>query len=115
MYCFKKAHRLLKKLDYDHVFEQAKKLGTSDFTFLCRDNQMGHARLGLAISKKIIAKAHDRNRIKRALRETFRLNKHLPAVDIIILARPGVVRVNHSDLVAKLVNTWSKLSALCDV
>ena len=115
MYCFKKVSRLLKKQDYDHVFSQAKKITTSDFTCLYRENKIGHARLGLALSKKIIAKANQRNRIKRLIRETYRLNKRLPAIDIIILARPGIIHVTNSDLVVKLVNTWNKLSILCDV
>ena len=112
MYSFKKTQRLLKKHEYDYVFEQAKKITTSDFTFLYRDNQVGHARLGLAISKKIIAKAHDRNRVKRLLRETFRLNEMFPAIDIIVLARFGIVQTSHLALVAKLGNAWNKLSTL---
>lgn len=100
----------MKKHDYDRVFEQANKIATSDFTFLYRDNEVGHARLGLALSKKVIAKAHDRNRIKRLIRETFRLKNNLPAVDIIILARPAVKHAVHSSLIAKLERTWDKMS-----
>ncbi len=108
MYCFDKAHRLLKKSDYDHVFTQAKKLVTSNFIVLYRENTVGHARLGLALSKKTIAKAHDRNRVKRMLRESFR-TRSLPAVDIVILARHGVANVQNSVVIAKLSNTWDEL------
>jgi ribonuclease P protein component len=110
--CFDKTRRLLKKSDYDHVFNQATKMVTSDFIVLYRSNEVGHARLGLALSKKMIAKAHDRNRLKRILRETFRTNHHLPAVDIIVLARQGVGNVQNSIIVAKLSKTWEKLSAM---
>jgi ribonuclease P protein component len=115
MFSFKKEYRLLKKSDYDHVFKQAKKLATSDFTFLYRINEVGHARLGLALSKKVIAKAHDRNRIKRLLRETFRLKKDLPAIDIIVLAKPGIGRASREALLIKLDNTWKKLSVSHDI
>lgn len=108
MYCFDKTRRILKKSDYDHVFTQAKKVVTPNFIVLYRENTVGHARLGLALSKKIIAKAHDRNRVKRMLRESFR-TQSLPAIDIVILARHGVAKVQNSIVIAKLSNTWDKL------
>lgn len=108
MYCFDKTRRLLKKSDYDHVFNQAKKLVTSDFIVLYRENNVGQARLGLALSKKMIAKSHDRNRIKRMLRESFR-TRSLPAIDIIFLARHGVANVQNSVIFTKLSQAWDKL------
>jgi ribonuclease P protein component len=46
------------------------------------------ARLGLAIAKRHIPRACDRNTIKRIAREAFRLMRHsLPAVDVVVLAK----------------------------
>lgn len=111
MNCFGKTRRLLKKSDYDHVFDKAKKLVTSEFIILYRKNTLGYARLGLALSKKMIPKAHDRNRLKRLLRETFR-TAQLPAIDVICLARNGVARVENKTIIAKLGTTWDKLTAI---
>jgi ribonuclease P protein component len=108
VYCFDKTRRLLKKSEYDDVFSQATKIVTPDFIVLYRDNVVGHARLGLALSKKAIAKAHDRNRVKRLLRETFR-TRFLPAIDIVILARRGVANVENPKIVSKLGTLWDKL------
>lgn len=108
VYSFDKTRRLLKKSDYDHVFTQAKKLVTSDFIVLYRENNVGQARLGLALSKKMIAKSHDRNRVKRMLRESFR-TRSLPAIDIIFLARNGVANVQNSVIFTKLSQAWDKL------
>ncbi|MBI2785653.1 MAG: ribonuclease P protein component [Legionella longbeachae] len=108
MYTFKKTQRLLKKADYNHVFEQAEKIVTSEFIMLFRENDLGYARLGLALSKKKITKAHDRNRIKRLLREGFR-QMELPAVDLIFLARQGVVKHTNANINARLDRTWKKL------
>lgn len=108
MNCFNKTRRLVKKSDYDHVFSQAKKIVTPDFVLLYRKNVLGEARLGLAISKKMIAKAHDRNRIKRVLRETFR-KRNLPALDIIVLARHGFKMLENSQVTSKLISVWDKL------
>ena len=112
MNCFNKTRRLLKKSEYDYVFEQATKVVTSEFIVLYRSNTIGHARLGLALAKKIIPKAHDRNRVKRMLRETFR-TRHLPAIDIVVLGRHGVAKVQNSTVNANLGKAWDKLSALC--
>ena len=108
MHEFDKPRRLLKKSDYDDVFNQANKIVTSNFIILYCNNTIGHARLGLALSKKTIAKAHERNRIKRLLRETFRV-RCLPPVDVVILARRGVANVENSIIIKKLGNVWDKL------
>ncbi|MBA3536746.1 MAG: ribonuclease P protein component [Tatlockia sp.] len=111
MNCFEKTRRLLKKSDYDYVFEQAKKIATPEFIILHRANSLGYSRLGLALSKKAIPKAHDRNRIKRLLRETFRI-RELPAFDVIFLARQGVAKVENKTLIAGLDIIWNKLAVL---
>lgn len=105
---FSRNKRLLKKADYDVVFGKANKWVTSEFIFLYRNNDVGHARLGLAISKKTVAKAHDRNRIKRLLRETFRTTT-LRALDVIVLAKRGIENVKNSTLTANLNEAWGKL------
>lgn len=108
MYAFKKTQRLLTKKDYNHVFEQPIKLVTSEFVILFRENNLGYARLGLALSKKMIAKAHDRNRIKRLLRESFR-QEELPAVDIVFLARQGLIKQTNAVINSRMGKTWKKL------
>lgn len=109
MSCFDKTRRLLKKSEYDYVFAQASKLVTTEFIILHRSNTIGIARLGLAISKKKLAKACQRNRVKRLLRESFRL-RQLPAVDIIFLARNDVTTVNNNVITANLGHAWEKLT-----
>ncbi len=47
-------------------------------------NGLGMARLGLIVPKKVLARAVDRNRAKRQLREAFRLNRQvLAGLDVI--------------------------------
>ncbi|MFI4918677.1 MAG: ribonuclease P protein component [Legionellales bacterium] len=113
MFTFKKQQRLLKKIDYDCVFKQAQKIVTQEFIILYRKNDIGHTRLGLALSKKMIAKAHERNRIKRLIRDSFR-QKKLPAVDMIFLARSGVAKQTNTGINNTLIKTWEKLTSCCD-
>jgi ribonuclease P protein component len=52
------------------------------------------ARLGMVIGKKLLRRAVDRNRVKRCIRECFRLRRaDLPACDLIVrlIARPATV------------------------
>jgi ribonuclease P protein component len=106
---FSRSRRLLKKSDYDEVFRDAQKITSQHFIFLYRNNTVGYARLGLALSKKNIAKAHDRSRVKRLIRETFRVAHHVSAIDIIVLAKPGVAKVQNAHLIDGLQRIWSKL------
>ncbi|MFL2555778.1 MAG: ribonuclease P protein component [Gammaproteobacteria bacterium] len=51
------------------------------------------ARLGLAISKKYIKKSVDRNRIKRIVRESFRLQKkNLKGIDVVVLLKRKLIK-----------------------
>lgn len=109
MNTFTKAKRLLEKEDYEKVFSQSNKLVNSEFTVLFCKNDLGHARLGLAISKKMVAKAHERNRLKRIVRETFRTTT-LSEVDIVVLAKRGAAKVQNSMLIHNLNKIWSKLA-----
>jgi ribonuclease P protein component len=43
------------------------------------------ARLGLVVGKRALPRAHERNRARRVLRETFRRRRaSLPAMDIVV-------------------------------
>src|SRR5438045_540072 len=94
---FTKERRLNKKSDYDHAFYVAEKIVIKNFVFFFRKNDFEFGRLGLVIPKKKISKAHDRNRLKRLIRETFRC-RTLPAVDVIVLARNEVAHIPNSEL-----------------
>jgi ribonuclease P protein component len=56
---------------------------------LTRPNDLRHARLGLSVSRKV-GKATVRNRIKRLIREAYRLHQHdwPGCYDIVVVVRP---------------------------
>ncbi|WP_026287750.1 ribonuclease P protein component [Thioalkalivibrio sp. ALJ24] len=88
---FPRAARLLTGGEYRHVFDDARRVRGRHLTLLHRRRvEAGPARLGLAIGKRHVRLAVQRNRIKRIAREAFRLRRgNLPGVDLIVLARGG--------------------------
>ncbi len=68
------------------------------------------ARLGLVIAKKHVRRAVDRNRVKRQLRDSFRLHKQdLIGLDIVALARPGLGALDNAALRAMIDAQWTRL------
>ncbi len=79
--------RLTCKTQYDFVFNRAKRMRGKYWQINARRTQNIIPRLGLAISKKVLARAIDRNLYKRIAREIFRTYKqHLLALDFVVMA-----------------------------
>ena len=75
-------------------------------------NQDGHPRLGLAIATRVFGSAVARNRIKRLIRESFRMNQYaLPAVNITIGARDSARGKTPAELRFSLERTWKSIAA----
>ncbi|MEN8220394.1 MAG: ribonuclease P protein component [Pseudomonadota bacterium] len=113
-YLFTRQLRLLKAQDYKYVFERPAKSTDPYLTVLARPNGRDFARLGLAISKKRLKRAVDRNRLKRLIRESFRHHQsHLAGLDCVVLAKNGVAQVNNHTLLLSLARHWQQLSHRC--
>jgi ribonuclease P protein component len=107
--------RLLTPAAYKNVFAKAVKSSDKYFTVLAIRNQLDHPRLGLAIAKKVIKRAVDRNRIKRIARESFRLRQHtLTALDIVVLARKDALTASSEVLRISLEKHFLQLVKRCD-
>jgi ribonuclease P protein component len=67
--------RIRKRKQYLAIYQQGKRSYSKNFTAVICRNQSGTKRLGIAASKKMVGCAAKRNRVKRLIREFFRLNK----------------------------------------
>lgn len=79
--------KIRKSSEFKEVFDKGKRLHTEHCIIAYAPNSLGFPRLGLVVGKRC-GNAVKRNRIKRVLREVFRLNKPLfDSLDILIIAK----------------------------
>ena len=99
--------KLLNAEQYKLVFSKSKRFGNKSFTILARENNLAYPRLGLAVSKKAVKRAVDRNRVKRIIRESFRLHQHkLPNVDIIAMCKSDVLTLDKHEMHKQIETQW---------
>ncbi|AKZ65732.1 ribonuclease P protein component [Candidatus Palibaumannia cicadellinicola] len=106
---FVRESRLLKPIDFDFVFNNPKSVRISYITILGRINKRSYPRLGMIISKKNVKFSHERNLIKRIIRESFRVNQHnIYLMDFIVIAKKGVVQIDNYSLREVLTKLWHR-------
>lgn len=106
---FPRGLRLLTPVQYRYVFQSPIRASTPELLILARQNSLSTPRLGLAIPKKHLKRACDRNRIKRLCREYFRLHQHkLPACDFIVIAKSGISNLDNATLTSILSKLWQR-------
>ena len=105
----KRTFSLRKASDFALLIKHANIFKSEDFLIRHLDNQQGHARLGIAVAKKRVKQAVRRNRIKRIVRETFRIYcLRLPAKDYMISYRGMQNSKDFPKLHQKLIYFWEQ-------
>jgi ribonuclease P protein component len=108
---FTPAHRLRHKPQFDLLYREGRRHSDSLFLILTRPNTLTHARLGLSIAAKAVGNAVSRNRVKRVIRESFRLNLYrLPCIDVVVNARSPARTAPNPQLTRSLEQLWDKLA-----
>ena len=98
--------RLRKHADYQRAYTASRKRQSSSMSwFLAPQSQAADgARVGLTAGK-VLGKAHERNRIKRRMREALRRHVDLlpEGFDLILHPRRGVLTIEFAKLEAEIV------------
>ncbi|MDD2894065.1 MAG: ribonuclease P protein component [Halothiobacillaceae bacterium] len=111
---FPKSARLLRPAEFKNVFKDPVRFSRNGVIVLARKTASSTARVGLAVAKKHVKRAHERNRIKRLARETFRLHavRHC-GMDCVVLVRHGVADASNEDLRTALNAAWKRILEQC--
>jgi ribonuclease P protein component len=106
--------RLRRKFDFDAAYARGRRLGDGFFSVTVMSNKLAAPRLGTAVGVRVAGGGVARNRIRRIIRESFRLHQlEIPAVDLIVSARPRARGASGRTLHASLDALWKEVAARC--
>ena len=108
----KAAVTLKENYEFRRTYQKGVSAVSPVMVLYCRKNRLGRNRLGLVSSTKL-GHAVVRNRVRRRIREIYRLNKAkmLPGYDLIVVARVRAVETDYQ----KLDRTYLRLLEQLDL
>jgi ribonuclease P protein component len=108
---FQRSQRLCRPAQFQAAYAQGRRFGNELFTATVRVNEgSAAARLGLSIAARSVGNAVSRNRLRRQIRESFRLQQGLPPVDIVIGARSAARAAPTRALREALERLWKQIN-----
>ncbi|WKZ57619.1 MAG: ribonuclease P protein component [Bdellovibrionota bacterium] len=112
--CLPKASRLLRHAEFSNVHDHGKKWATRLLVVYVAPSTLQTSRLGLTVSRKVDKRAVVRNRIKRRIREVFRMHRamFLGNFDIVVVARQNAATAEYKALKNDILMAWRRLSVL---
>ncbi|HJY76894.1 MAG TPA: ribonuclease P protein component [Burkholderiales bacterium] len=101
--------RLTQEAQFERLLRDGRQEKVAGYTFYLESRDAGAARLGLLVTRRHAARASERNRIKRCIREAFRLEQHrLGALDVLVRPPYGVKPT--PDMIVRLRGIFATLS-----
>lgn len=115
MFRFLSKHHIRKSTEFDAVFKQGTRLGGRCFAFHFIKTEREYPRLGMVISKRNCALAVHRNRIKRIIREQFRLNQQsLSGIDLVVALKSPIKKISDQEQSECIKKLFLQLITHCD-
>lgn len=113
---FTPSDRLRKRFEFRRLRDLGRRVHTRSFVLLVARSDQPRPRLGITVSRQV-GNAVRRNRIKRLLREAFRLHRSLfpDSSDVVVIAKSGCPALTLADVKHELEqasgavrSAWSK-------
>jgi len=107
-----KTRRLLTRNQFLALKQGAGRTHMEHFIFLWRPNGLVFSRLGLAVTKRV-AGAVGRNRVRRLLREAFRLSGSAilpPGLDLVVVAKNGAEELGYAQAEAQMAQACREIA-----
>lgn len=96
---------------FDRVFAARLKRNSRYFRFHYAASELDHARLGMAVSRRVDKRSVVRNRLRRQIRHSFRLAAaQLPFLDIVVNAKPEAAQAPRDEVWRDLIEAWPRLA-----
>ena len=106
--------RLRSKLQFDAIYAGGRRIDDRFFALRVKPNGLTHPRIGLAVAVKTAGSGVARNRLRRLIRESFRLAQFdLPPVDIVVAAKFPTREAPATTLRASLATLWQRVATTC--
>ena len=105
--------RLKKSWEFQRAYKKGKKCWDTYFVIYVYHTQLRQTRLGITASKKV-GKSVQRNRVKRLIREAFRMLKLelLPSYDIVVVSRAAACGLSMHQVRESLRKLFQRASIL---
>lgn len=99
--------------DFRRLYQKGTSAVNPFLAVYCRKNRLGHNRLGLTVGTKV-GHAVVRNRVRRRLRESYRLHedRFRQGYDIVVVARARAAGARYAQLEAALLRLARRLDLL---
>jgi len=112
---FPRSSRLTNRRQYLAVYGRGRRVGSSSLTLFGQSNDLDHCRIGITVSRKV-GGAAQRNRVKRLLREVFRLHcRQLePPLDLVVNAQPTIRGRTLDELEQEFLRSFRRLASRFD-
>src|SRR3990167_8114908 len=105
---FPKKKRVHSRVEFKRILDFGKKTHTSSFIIFTFPSDRNQNRLGISISKRV-GKAHERNRIRRIIREVFRKHCFNRSVDYLFLVKPKAAKKRNNQIFQELEYFFNSL------
>ena len=112
LFSFPRTDRLTSRRQFTTVYDQGRRVRGSVVAVFGLENRLGHCRVGFTVTRKV-GNAVVRNRIKRILREIYRVNRlaSTGSLDLVVNAYTSILERPRQEIERDVVRCIARLTA----